>query len=163
MHRQRIFSEYTSNMRILVYITRSMQKAERHKLILDSISERAISNQHELMDILHGEGVEVTQASVSRDLSELGVVKIGGRYAQPQLPEPSESPFGIRTIDTSGDSLVVIKCASGLASAVAVRLDGENLRDVVGTIAGDDTIFVAVRDQSSQKAAVKKLRTLFAA
>jgi transcriptional regulator of arginine metabolism len=140
-----------------------MQKTERHKLILDSISERAISNQHELMDILHSEGVEVTQASVSRDLSELGVVKIGGRYARPELPTPESSPFGIRTIDPSGDSLVVIKCASGLASAVAVRLDGENLSDVVGTIAGDDTIFVAVRDQSSQKAAMKKLRTLFAA
>ena len=163
MHRQRIFTEYTSNIRVLVYITQAMQKAERHKLILDSIGERAISNQHELMEILHNEGVEVTQASVSRDLSELGVVKIGGRYARPELPEPGSSPFGIRTIDPSGDSLVVIKCASGLASAVAVRLDGENLSDVVGTIAGDDTIFVAVRDQSSQRAAMKKLRTLFAA
>ena len=163
MHRQRIFTEYTSNIRVLVYITQAMQKSERHKLILDSIAERAISNQHELMEILHNEGVEVTQASVSRDLSELGVVKIGGRYARPELPEPGSSPFGIRTIDPSGDSLVVIKCASGLASAVAVRLDGENLSDVVGTIAGDDTIFVAVRDQSSQRAAMKKLRTLFAA
>jgi len=140
-----------------------MQKAERHKFILDSISERAIVSQHELMDILHVEGVEVTQASVSRDLAELGIVKIGGRYARPELPAPNTSPFGIRTIDTSGDSLVVIKCASGLASAVAVRLDGEELRDVVGTIAGDDTIFVAVRDSHSQRAAVKKLRALFAA
>ena len=140
-----------------------MQKPERHKLILDSISEREIASQHELMEILHGEGVEVTQASVSRDLTELGIVKIGGRYARPELPAPGASPFGIRTIDTSGDSLVVIKCASGLASAVAVRLDGEKLSDVVGTIAGDDTIFVAVRDSHSQRAAVKKLRALFAA
>ena len=76
MHRQRIFTEYTSNIRVLVYITQAMQKAERHKLILDSIAERAIANQHELMEILHNEGVEVTQASVSRDLSELGVVEI---------------------------------------------------------------------------------------
>jgi len=139
-----------------------MQKTERHKLILDSISDRAISSQQELMEILHGEGADVTQASVSRDLSELGIVKIGGRYALPELPAPDASPFGIRAIDTSGDSLVVIKCASGLASAVAVRLDGEDIRDVVGTIAGDDTIFVAVRDLHSQKAAVKKLRALFA-
>ena len=150
-------------MRVFVYIVFSMQKVDRHKLILDSISESAISNQHELMEILHEAGVEVTQASVSRDLTELGVVKIGGRYARPELPEPEASPFGIRTIDPSGDSLVVIKCASGLASAVAVRLDNENIRDVVGTIAGDDTIFVAVRDQSSQRSAMKKLRTLFAA
>ena len=140
-----------------------MQKADRHKLILDSILERPVANQHELMEILHNEGVEVTQASVSRDLSELGIVKIGGRYARPELPEPAASPFGIKTIDTSGESLVVIKCASGLASAVAVRLDGENIRDVVGTIAGDDTIFVAVRDRSSQNAAMKKLRALFSA
>src|SRR6478735_8251683 len=123
MHRQRIFTEYASKILVSVYITRAMQKTERHKLILDSISGRAISSQHELMEILHGEGADVTQASVSRDLNELGVVKIGGRYAR---PEPSESPFGIRTIDPSGDSLVVIKCASGLASAVAVRLDSEN-------------------------------------
>src|SRR6476620_1554438 len=163
MHRQRIFTEYASNIRVFVYIDWTMQKAERHKLILDSISEQAISSQHELIEILHTEGAEVTQASVSRDLSELGIVKMGGRYARPRFPEPTESPFGIRTIDPSGDSLVVIKCASGLASAVAVRLDSENLRDVVGTIAGDDTIFVAVRDQSSQRAAVKKLRALFAA
>ena len=146
-----------------MYIERAMQKTERHNLILDSISDRAISSQYELMEILHAEGLDVTQASVSRDLSELGIVKIGGHYARPQLPEPDSSPFGIRAIDTSGDSLVVIKCASGLASAVAVRLDGEEIRDVVGTIAGDDTIFVAVRDLNSQKATVKKLRALFAA
>ena len=137
-----------------------MQKAERHKLILDSISERAIVSQHELMEILHDEGVEVTQASVSRDLAELGIVKIGGRYARPELPAPNTSPFGIRTIDTSGDSLVVIKCASGLASAVAVRLDGEELRDVVGTIAGDDTIFVAVKGAREQTRAKKALKNI---
>jgi transcriptional regulator of arginine metabolism len=68
-----------------------MQKTERHKLILDSISERAVGRQQELIDLLRNEGHDVTQASVSRDLNELGIVKIGGRYARPQLPEPALS------------------------------------------------------------------------
>ena len=140
-----------------------MRKRERQNSLLSLINSMPIASQSELASRLGEQGFKVTQASVSRDLTELGIVKIGGRYALPELPAPDASPFGIRTIDTSGDSLVVIKCASGLASAVAVRLDGEELRDVVGTIAGDDTIFVAVRDSHSQRAAVKKLRALFAA
>jgi len=139
-----------------------MQKPDRHKLILDSISESRISKQDELARLLRARGLDVTQASISRDLNELGIVKVDGRYARPEFPRPESSPFGVSAINLSGNSMLVVKCASGLASAVAVRIDSERIPEIVGTIAGDDTIFVAVEDAAAQKAAIKKLRVVFA-
>jgi transcriptional regulator of arginine metabolism len=73
------------------------------------------------------------------------------------------NPFGLNAIEPAGDCMIVLKCSSGLASAAAVRIDAEKLPEIVGTIAGDDTIFIAVRDVQDQKAAIKKLRSMFAA
>jgi len=139
-----------------------MQKNERQKLILDVIASRDISRQDELAHLLHESGVEVTQASVSRDLFDLGIVKVDGKYVRAEISDPRSNPFGISALDPCGENLLVIKCASGLASAAAVRIDAEQLNEIAGTIAGDDTIFVAVPDVSRQKAAMKKLRALFA-
>ena len=139
-----------------------MQKSDRHKLILDSVAAGRVTKQGELSQLLRAEGFEVTQASISRDLHELGIVKVGGRYARPEFPRPESSPFGVSAINPSGNSMLVVKCASGLASAVAVKIDSERIPEIVGTIAGDDTIFVAVEDAAAQKAAIKKLRAVFA-
>jgi transcriptional regulator of arginine metabolism len=138
-----------------------MQKSERHKLILDLISRNPVSRQGELVTLLTDQGFEVTQASVSRDLDELGVVKIGGTYVQSALAGMPTSPFGVNSIEGCGENLVVLKCASGLASAAAVQIDAERMAEIAGTIAGDDTIFVAVPDVAHQRAAIKKLRALF--
>jgi len=138
-----------------------MQKTKRQNLILDVISSRRISRQDELVDALRSSGFTVTQASVSRDLDEIGVIKVDGRYARAEFDNPSSSPFGLASIDTAGDAMIVLKCASGLASAAAVRIDGEEIEEIVGTIAGDDTIFIAVRNAHEQKAALKKLRAIF--
>ena len=140
-----------------------MQKAERHKLILDLIAARPIGRQDELAQLLSDAGVHVTQASISRDLDELGVMKLDGRYAQVELPVAEASPFGVSAIVPAGSNIVVVRCSSGLASAAAVRIDASRVGEILGTIAGDDTIFIAVNDEHDQKLAIKKLKMVFAA
>ena len=137
-----------------------MHKLERQKLILELISDRMVGRQDELATELRQRGFEVTQASVSRDLDELGIVKVNGRYARADLDGAGANPLGVRSVETAGDNLVVVRCASGLASAAAVRIDGEAIAGIVGTIAGDDTIFVAVTDRRDQRAVQKKIRSL---
>ena len=140
-----------------------MRKSERHKLILDSISNGPITKQDELAHLLNENGFEVTQASISRDLNELGIVKVDGKYARVELPPAEVSPFGVSAIDTAGENLLVVRCSAGLASAAAVRIDASKVEEIIGTIAGDDTIFIAVGNAHDQRAAVKKLRLIFAA
>jgi transcriptional regulator of arginine metabolism len=140
-----------------------MQKSERHELILELIAERPIGRQDELAELLNNAGISVTQASISRDLDELGIVKVDGRYARVELPVAEASPFGVSAIVPAGDNLLVVRCSSGLASAAAVRIDGSRIEQILGTIAGDDTIFIAVNNEHDQKLAIKKLRMMFAA
>ena len=140
-----------------------MQKAERHKLILDLIASRPIGRQEELARLLSEAGVRVTQASISRDLDELGIGKVDGRYAYFELPVAEASPFGVSAILPAGNNMLIVRCAAGLASAAAVRIDGSRIEEVLGTIAGDDTIFIAVNDEHDQKVAIRKLKMLFAA
>lgn len=132
-------------------------------MILDLIASRPVGRQDELAQLLRDAGVSVTQASISRDLDELGIVKIDGRYARVELPIAETSPFGVSAIMPAGSNMVVVRCSSGLASAAAVRIDGSGIGEVLGTIAGDDTIFIAVNSQHEQKAAIKKLKMVFAA
>ena len=139
-----------------------MQRSDRHKLIIDLIGKRRISRQEELASLLRKHGAEVTQASISRDLDDLGVVKVNGRYAKAPIGNGASNVFGVFMIEPAGENLIVVRCSSGLASAAAVRIDAEKLMEIVGTIAGDDTIFIAVGDVSKQRAVIKKLRTLFA-
>ena len=140
-----------------------MQKSERHNLILDLVSDRPIGRQAELARELRNRGFDVTQASISRDLDELGVVKVNGQYARAELGTADPNLFGVKAVEPAGDNLIVVRCSSGLASAAAVRIDGEKMKGIVGTIAGDDTIFVAVADRHGQKVVMKNIRLLFAA
>jgi transcriptional regulator of arginine metabolism len=140
-----------------------MQKSERHELILDLIEAKPIGRQDELAQLLNDAGISVTQASISRDLDELGVIKVDGRYARVELPVAEASPFGVSAIVPAGGNMVIVRCSSGLASAAAVRIDGAKISEVLGTIAGDDTIFIAVNDEHDQKVAIKKLKMVFAA
>jgi transcriptional regulator of arginine metabolism len=137
-----------------------MVKAERQEAILKLIGAMRIARQAELVQTLRDHGFEVTQASVSRDLEDLGIVKINGAYSQ---PERVGNAFGIGLInvETAGDSMIVAKTYAGLASASAVRIDAARIEDIVGTIAGDDTIFIAVKGQREQRAVIKRLWELF--
>jgi transcriptional regulator of arginine metabolism len=136
-----------------------MQKSARHESILKIIGEQRISRQEQLVDLLNQQGFDVTQASVSRDLVGLEVVKSGGFYSA--LGSAADSVFGSIGLQTAGDHLIVARCQSGLASAVAVKIDAAGLNEIVGTLAGDDTIFIAVDSATAQRAAIKKLRNVF--
>jgi transcriptional regulator of arginine metabolism len=136
-----------------------MQKIDRHQAILELIASRPIGRQSDLVEMLTGRGFGVTQASVSRDLEELGIRKFRGRYVQ-RVTAAAANEFGLSRIDTAGENLVVVRCKSGLASAAAVRIDGAGVPEIIGTIAGDDTIFVAVGGQKEQARAVRKLRKI---
>ena len=137
-----------------------MQKMDRQNTLLNVISARRIGNQDELVRLLRKNGFSVTQASVSRDLVELGVVKASGYYSLPEKPK-NGSAFGLDAMEKSGENLIVAKCAAGLASAAAVRIDAAHISEIIGTIAGDDTIFIAVNDVQAQKSVLEKLRKLF--
>lgn len=110
--------------------------------------------------MLQRKGFPVNQSSVSRDLLELGIIKVNGNYAMPQKPKNAVS-LGLLSLEKAGDNLIVAKCESGLASAVAVKIDSAGMVQIIGTIAGDDTIFIAVKDAKTQKATIKKIWELF--
>ena len=136
-----------------------MNKRERQQTILSLIQAKPIGTQEDLRALLETAGVAATQSSVSRDLEELGIVKQHGHYTLPRTN--GGSARGLLSLDQSGDSLVVARTLPGLASAVAVEIDAAALPEVVGTIAGEDTIFIAVRDAKAQRPTIKHVWELF--
>lgn len=135
-----------------------MIKRERQKRILNLIRARPIGTQEALREYLERVGVPATQSSVSRDLEELGVIKHHGRYA---LPQVNGDTRGLVSLDVAGEVLIIAKCLPGRASAVAVEIDDAAILEIVGTLAGEDTIFIAVRDQKSQRAVMKRIWEIF--
>ena len=136
-----------------------MLKQERQKRILNLIRARPIGTQEVLRAHLERAGVPATQSSVSRDLEELGVVKHHGRYALPQTN--GDATRGLLSLDVAGEVLIVVRCLPGRASSVAVEIDDAAIAEIVGTLAGEDTIFIAVKDQKSQRSAMKRIWELF--
>ncbi len=138
----------------------------RRELILSLISTGSFETQEELVDALLDKGVEASQASVSRDISLLGLVKVGGRYAPPPSIRPAENPLEGRiaasliSIEIVGDHLVVLKTPPGEASATALAVDRLDFAGIVGTIAGDDTIFTAVRDRAAGLEIARNLKAI---
>ena len=143
----------------IVYAT-EMNKRDRQQKILTLIKAKPIGTQEELRALLERAGEPATQSSVSRDLEELGVVKHHGHYTLPRT-NSFATTRGLVSLDQAGDSLVIARTVPGLASAVAVEIDAAAISEIVGTIAGEDTIFIAVRDTKSQRAAVKEIWKLF--
>ncbi|KXJ99544.1 MAG: ArgR family transcriptional regulator [Acidobacteria bacterium OLB17] len=137
-----------------------VSKEARQNFILRAIGENTIANQAELVDSLTDAGFSVTQASVSRDLHELGIVKRDGRYV---LERPSRPAYGPISLVHSGDSLLVVRCLPGVASAIAVEIDKAALPGVAGTLAGDDTIFIAALSSSDRERIAEKLHDLIGA
>ncbi len=135
-----------------------MLKTERQQKIIDLINATNITTQEQLTKALSEAGFDAAQSSVSRDLDEIGIVKVGGFYA---LPNNKNARFGFIGLETAGENLIVVKCESGLASAVAVQIDRAKIVEIVGTIAGDDTIFIAVKNAKEQKSTIKKIWEMF--
>lgn len=138
-----------------------MDKERRQQKILSLIRSAPVGTQGELAERLERAGFAATQSSVSRDLVELGVVKRRGRYVVPEVAGEAVARRGLVHLATAGESLVVARCEPGLASAVAVEIDGAAITEIVGTLAGEDTVFIAVADGKAQRAAIKKIWELF--
>jgi transcriptional regulator of arginine metabolism len=136
-----------------------MQKSSRQQKLLSLIRAKPFSTQAALRESLERAGVPATQSSLSRDLEELGVVKHRGHYAIPKAN--GAAVRGLLSLDLSGDNLVVARTEPGLASAVAVEIDAAQLPEIVGTLAGEDTIFIAVADRKAQRDVMKKIWELF--
>src|SRR4030095_1582049 len=127
----------------------------RQQKLISLIRAKPFGTQAELRDQLERAGVPTTQSSLSRDMEELGIVKHRGRYTQPRAN--GAAARGLLSLDLAGDVLVIARTEPGLASAVAVEIDGEAIPEIVGTIAGEDTIFVAVSERKNQRVVVKKI------
>ncbi len=147
------------------------EKQHRQAALLRLVRRHAVANQKQLVRALRRLGFAATQASVSRDLRDLGLVKVDGVYrALPRLgagraAPPAVDPLSrlITAVEPVGATLIVVRTRVGAASTVAVELDRRQCPDIVGTIAGDDTIFVAVRSRSAQGRGAALLRRLAAA
>ncbi len=137
-----------------------MQKQLRQTAIIKLIVTKPIATQEELTGLLEKKGYSVTQSSISRDLLELGIIKLNGNYALPQKSQNAIS-LGLLGMEKAGENLIVVKCEAGLASAVAVRIDNAEIEEIIGTIAGDDTIFIAVKDYKSQISTMKIIWEMF--
>jgi transcriptional regulator of arginine metabolism len=119
------------------------------------ITEKPIPNQAVLIDQLTKIGFEVTQSSISRDLTDLNITKHQGKYTLPEL-ELFQS-LGIRSALPAGPNLLVLKTDVGASPLIGVKLDQLNLPQIVGTISGDDTIFIATNNQQDQETVIKIL------
>jgi len=136
-----------------------MHKRERQQKILSLIRAKPIGKQEELRGLLERVGVPATQSSVSRDLEELGVVKHHGIYTLPQAN--GAAARGLVSLDQAGECLVIARTEPGRASTVAVDIDAAAIPEIVGTIAGEDTIFIAVREAKAQRPTIKRIWELF--
>lgn len=146
-----------------------MNKFERQGAILRLVGARQLSTQSDVVQALKDEGLDAVQATVSRDIAQLGLVKVrgeGGRlvYALPgaaDLDRLSELTSALRRWTTALEptgNLVVLKTPPGHANALALAFDEAALPEVAGCIAGDDTIFVAPRDGTAAAELVQLLR-----
>lgn len=142
----------------------------RRSAILRLLARRRVRSQEELVVELARLGFEVTQSSVSRDLRQLGVAKAGGRYVvlAPAAAAPAESdPLAdaahhLREARAAGPHLTVVLTAVGAAQSVGIALDRAGWPEIVGTIAGDDTVFVASVGRHEQTRLLHRLRARIA-
>lgn len=148
------------------FMQTDLQQSGRRATILRILRGAHVRKQEDIVRLLREAGHDVTQSSVSRDLRELGVLKAGGRYLAPQEATRPLEDFGalrpfVLGVATAGASLTVLRTATGSAQTVAAAIDKADWPEVVGTISGDDTIFIATDTAAAQASVVARLRNLF--
>jgi len=143
-------------------------KARRQALIVELVDREPLHSQEEVRRRLHQQGFDATQATISRDIKDLGLVKraADGAYQRPGLEAPNPETAQAALERAAGEflrrvervqQLVVIRTGGGQAQALAIALDRAQLPEAVGTIAGDDTILVIARDTRRAAALAKRL------
>jgi transcriptional regulator of arginine metabolism len=151
---------------MLKYETEPNNAPARRALLAKIIREQAVGRQSELVMMLRKLGHVATQSSVSRDLRELGVAKMGDRYVLPDAAPRPKNDFAtlkqfVSARLTAGGNLTVLKTTIGSAQSVAVAIDSAQWPEVVGTISGDDTIFIATASADAQRRLGERLLALF--
>ena len=148
-----------------------LKKTERHELIREIVGTERLETQSELVSALRGRGVDCTQATVSRDIKELKLTKYqseDGRYYYSD-PGAGDLPVVGKLLDAfsngyvrseSSGNIVVIKTVVGMAPACALAIDAVQWPEVVGTLAGDDTIMIVTKSTTASKKLILKLETL---
>lgn len=148
-------------------------KARRQLKILELIEQENISTQEELAERLGQNGFDVTQATVSRDIKEMRLIKVPSgedtyRYAAPRERQHAVNPERLKRMvrDTvlsinESENLIVIRTLPGNAMALASLLDGSNWPEIIGTVGGDDTILMIVKPKTMVDAVIKRLESLF--
>lgn len=145
-------------------------KPQRHAAILELVRERRVPSQEVLRELLAGRGIEVAQATLSRDIRELGLVKVpdengGSVYTLPPGftdPTPTLARL-LPSLYVGSDgvgNLLVIKTLVGGAQPIAVGVDWEEWPEVVGTLAGDDTVLIILRDAADLPKIVRRMEEL---
>lgn len=150
-----------------------LSKAQRQHRIEQLIEQNSVTSQGQLVELLAKSGVDATQATVSRDLEEIGAVKVraaGGEplYAVPELPKDRVAPeehlrrvLGDWVVDVASSSnLVVVRTPPGSAHVVASALDRASLKEILGTVAGDDTIIVVAAEKTGGSVLARRLAAL---
>lgn len=145
-------------------------KAQRQAAILDLVRRERVGSQEQLRTLLGELGFGVTQATLSRDLRELGLVKVsdpdgGSYYATPQGSDPPHPGVGplTRALYLSADGvgpMLVVRTPAGAANVLASAIDGQEWPEVIGTLAGDDTILLIMRGERARRAVARRLRDL---
>ncbi|MFZ6002699.1 MAG: arginine repressor [Actinomycetota bacterium] len=151
----------------------ALAKPQRQHRIARLLAEQAVTSQAHLVDLLAADGVRATQATVSRDLEDLGAIKVrvpGGEtvYAIPELPTEQRAPedhlrrvFGDWVVEVAhSGNIVVLRTPPGSAHVVGSALDRSGLPEVLGTVAGDDTLLVVVTEEAGGAAVAKQLADL---
>jgi len=150
--------------------SRSAAKPRRHAAIVEAVRRQSIRSQEQLRRAIKAAGFDVTQATLSRDIKDLGLVKrsADGNYQLQGVEPPVPGSAGValqRALAeyASGvdcvEQLVVVRTGVGMAQPLALAIDRAKLQEVVGTLAGDDTILVISRDARHAKALAKQLET----
>lgn len=150
-----------------------LAKNQRQHLVAKLLSSHAVASQEQLVALLAAEGVGATQATVSRDLDDLGAIKVragGGEtiYAIPELPKDQRAPedhlrraLGDWVVEVSSSAnIVVLRTPPGTANVVGSALDRSGLPELIGTVAGDDTVIIVVAEGLTGAAVAAQLREL---
>jgi len=137
---------------------RGRSSGDRRAAIREVLAGEVVRTQTDLLDRLQGRGFRVTQSSVSRDLADLRAARIDGRYTTADAlargavsaVEPTEMSVSVRAVRAAGPNLLVVLTPPGRAGAVGLAIDGMRWPEVAGTVAGDDTVFVATKGRREQ-------------
>ena len=146
-------------------------KTQRHAAILRIVGRETVASQEQLRELLQAEGFDVTQATLSRDIRELGLAKVPSSDGASHYAPPNEGGSGMRPhlehllpsmlVSAEGvGPLLVLKTATGAAQALGLALDGAGWTEILGTIAGDDAILVFARSERARRAIQVRIKEL---